>query len=721
MATVVFTAIGAAVGGPIGAAIGAVVGSQVDAELFRGSDRQGPRLKDLTITSSAYGAAIPRHFGKMRVGGAVIWATDLVEHASTTSTGKGKPALTSYSYSSSFAVALASRPILGVGRIWADGQLLRGASGDLKVGGSLRVYLGGDDQQPDPLIASAEGIDTCPAYRGTAYVVFEDLQLASYGNRIPSLNFEIFCDEGDLSLSQAIVDVVDGVDADVPLAGVLGFSCEGPLTSVLAQFNAVYPMTSDANGTELTISRFRLQDAPIALGEAAVASDQADFGGQVGFARKLAPPPQSLPGIIRYYDYDADYQPCSQRAPGKSTLGRPQAIELPATLQSGTAFQLIAKSARSSGWSRDTLAWRGADLDQSVGPGSIVTISQMPGHWRVNEWEWRTAGVEMMLERVAPECDATMATTAAGQAKLASDIVVTPTLLLAFEAPMADTTSSPAIYAAPSSTGPGWTGAALFVDSGDGQLEPISSTGRTRSVIGKCLTTLAAGPIAVIDRANRLTVQLAGDDMALDNASPRELAMGANRVLVGAEIIQFARAVALGGRTWELSGLLRARAGTEAAITSHIGNEDFILLNEAPVAIDYNKIPDGPLVRLAALGLKDATAVEASFACRGIATRPLAPVHARAVSLGDMVNLSWARRARGAWRWPPNVEVPMQEEAEAYLIGLGPIDSPTQTWLANENSLSISALSIAATSSSQPLWVRQIGTHSMSDATSFSF
>src|SRR5690606_3609878 len=31
-----------------------------------------------------------------------------------------------------------------------------------------------------------------PAYRGTAYVVIEDLDLGPFGNRIPQFNFEVF-------------------------------------------------------------------------------------------------------------------------------------------------------------------------------------------------------------------------------------------------------------------------------------------------------------------------------------------------------------------------------------------------------------------------------------------------------------------------------------------------------------------------------------------------
>jgi hypothetical protein len=44
---------------------------------------------------------------------------------------------------------------------------------------------------PDPLIVAKEGADEAPAYRGLAYLVFENFPLADYGNRIPQLSFEI--------------------------------------------------------------------------------------------------------------------------------------------------------------------------------------------------------------------------------------------------------------------------------------------------------------------------------------------------------------------------------------------------------------------------------------------------------------------------------------------------------------------------------------------------
>ena len=75
MATLVFSAIGTLVGGPLGGAVGALVGRQIDSAIIGSPNREGPRLKELTATTSSYGSAIPRHFGRMRVPGSIIWST----------------------------------------------------------------------------------------------------------------------------------------------------------------------------------------------------------------------------------------------------------------------------------------------------------------------------------------------------------------------------------------------------------------------------------------------------------------------------------------------------------------------------------------------------------------------------------------------------------------------------------------------------------------------
>jgi hypothetical protein len=177
-------------GAVIGRAIGATIGQAIDARLFgAGSEAvEVGRLDRLRVMSSGLGGALPMVWGKVRVGGQVIWTSPYTEYASTSGGGgKGAPSprVTSYSYGVSLAVALCEGEILGIGRVWADGTEV-----DLSTL-TMRVYPGSESQLPDAKIAAVEGADQTPAYRGTAYVVFEDLALAEYGNRVPQFTFEV--------------------------------------------------------------------------------------------------------------------------------------------------------------------------------------------------------------------------------------------------------------------------------------------------------------------------------------------------------------------------------------------------------------------------------------------------------------------------------------------------------------------------------------------------
>ena len=54
---------------------------------------------------------------------------------------------------------------------------------------TYRLYTGSETQSPDSLIEAKEGAGLAPAYRGLAYIVFERLPLADFGNR----SFPFFC------------------------------------------------------------------------------------------------------------------------------------------------------------------------------------------------------------------------------------------------------------------------------------------------------------------------------------------------------------------------------------------------------------------------------------------------------------------------------------------------------------------------------------------------
>ncbi|GAA0548044.1 hypothetical protein FHS83_000944 [Rhizomicrobium palustre] len=173
-------------GAQIGGALGSLAGSAIDSALMPSIKRQGPRLSDISLQASREGAPIPRVYGRMRLAGQILWASRFKE-AVNQSGGKGRSVeTTTYSYSVSFAVGLCEGVVTRIGRIWADGNLIDPSQY------TLRFYPGDETQTADPAIEEIEGAGNSPAYRGLCYVVFEDMPLAAFGNRIPQLQFEIF-------------------------------------------------------------------------------------------------------------------------------------------------------------------------------------------------------------------------------------------------------------------------------------------------------------------------------------------------------------------------------------------------------------------------------------------------------------------------------------------------------------------------------------------------
>src|SRR5689334_9138136 len=168
-------------GQALGRALGSLAGSWVDAN-FLSPPVEGPRVREFHLTESREGASVPVVYGRMRVGSQLIWAAQFKERREIEG-GKGGPRVADYSYSLSFAVALCEGEIARLSRCWANDEPF-----DLsKV--TWRLYKGTEDQAPDPLIEAIEG--EAPAYRGTAYLVFEDLPVDQFGARMPQLSFEV--------------------------------------------------------------------------------------------------------------------------------------------------------------------------------------------------------------------------------------------------------------------------------------------------------------------------------------------------------------------------------------------------------------------------------------------------------------------------------------------------------------------------------------------------
>lgn len=211
--SVVGAAVGFIYGGPVGAQWGFALGGLAGSYAFptKLPTIKGPKLDDLSVTVSGIGVPVPIVYGAFRISGNIIWSTDLLETTVTEKHGKGGPSQKTQvtTYSANFAVGLCEGPITGVRRIWAGGKLIYDRREQLpdetteqftnriaaanSFDNTATLYLGTEDQLADPLMESYEGLGNVPGYRGLAYYVFEEFQLADYGNSVMStaLSFEV--------------------------------------------------------------------------------------------------------------------------------------------------------------------------------------------------------------------------------------------------------------------------------------------------------------------------------------------------------------------------------------------------------------------------------------------------------------------------------------------------------------------------------------------------
>ncbi len=223
MASQVLGVAGAVIGGVFGVPqLGYMVGSALGAMLFPPPGQDGPRIGDLAVQKSTYGTMIPIVWGRYRLAGNVIWSTQLIEHAHEQDSGSGGGGSTSYTYTCSFAV-LVCKGVHGIRRIWADSKLVYDATDAINPvrfkATSYAIYTGTEDQLADPTIEADKGVGYVPGYRGLVYMVFTDLELAKFGNRIPNFSFE--------TSDVTVVDTTDTISFNVIGDALEGATSEG--------------------------------------------------------------------------------------------------------------------------------------------------------------------------------------------------------------------------------------------------------------------------------------------------------------------------------------------------------------------------------------------------------------------------------------------------------------------------------------------------------------
>lgn len=695
MATVVLTVVGTAIGGPIGGMIGGLIGQRVDQAIFGGTASrtiEGRRLKDLTVQTSAYGEPIPRIYGTLRLPGNVVWSTGLKEtrNENTEGGGKGSQKVTTvtYSYSASFAVALSGRKISDVGRIWADGKLLRNRSGVLATGGSIRIYSGTSFQQADPMIEALEGQNAATALRDLAYVVFEDLELAEYANRIPNLTFEVIADTGgDIALSAIISDIcnLSGITAyDVSDLNqmVRGYVISGPTKSrsvieelaqiyhfdVVEQENSLLFRTLDRTSQATIAPDDLIQPAGKSSG------NKSGTGNKITLSRRQD---MDLPREIglSFIDPDRDYQTGHQRA---------RRLNVASDIVQQRAYPLVISSdkAKSASEIQLDLAWYGRETVSfalppkyaDLIPGDIVTLTlgDELQDFLLQETENGGQGISCLAVKFSKSLLDRNSFADSGPVpnQEVEDLAASQFFPLDMPTITGENVTSPLLFWAVGAGTGKWPGSGLFISRDNDQTYSQLDFSAIDVISGTVENILPDGPTAYWDQGNDLLIRLDNPDHTLSGETSEAVLKGANIAWIGGEIIQFQKAVLEPDGRFRLSGLLRGRRATERYVAGHGTSETFILLSSATVntaTLNFSDIGQPLFFKTVTAGgqVEDATPHAHSFTAEVL--KPFSPVHARGIrDAAGTLTLTWIRRSRVGGDWIDYADVPLGELYEKY-------------------------------------------------------
>jgi hypothetical protein len=509
--------------------------------------------------------------------------------------------------------------------------------------------------------------------------VFENLQLASFGNRIPFMTFEVLADGATPTVASILNDASDGRIVANEGEAVIGFAAYGgsiaraldPLVSMFgiplfddgsalvtrsaATFVEVTELGSSADGTAPSHQRERLSS-------------------------------DSAPATLRltYYDPSRDYQAGHVSASAGEPLGTDVQEDLPVVLAADQAKSIAQRIIAREWGGLERLTLRLPPRRIGLEPGTVISSLAAPGAWVIEK-----ATIDGFVTVVELRRDSRPSVAVAGdggRAVAAVDVVEAPASLAVLDIP--DVTGSgarsPVVAIAASSSSIGWRRRTLKI-RGPG-LSIAAQSARRKSILGHAINVLAAGAPELIDEINAVDVQLIDSDQWLTSCEDVALSNGANQAVLGSEIVQFGVATALGNGRFRLSRLLRGRAGTEWAKSSPAVNETFCMLDADRLALV--EVPVA--ARGATLTVKDDRGSSGQSRFNAEALRPFAPAFLKAaMGPAGVLEISWIRRSRSGLAWLDDVDVPLAESAEQYRVVI------TGTGGVAEFTTSLQALTVA--------------------------
>jgi hypothetical protein len=171
------------------------------------------------------------------------------------------------------------------------------------------------------------------------------------------------------------------------------------------------------------------------------------------------------------------------------------------------------------------------------------------------------------------------------------------------------------------------------------------------SIMGRAQTVLARGPLGRWDRINTVRVKL-NNAFTLSSKTEQEVYSGANRAMLGEELIAFKTATLVSTGVYDLSMLLRGLRGTEKEVGGHFAGDRFIVIDSdiGFFALDLSAVGQTRYTKAVSVGAEPADVAAKAYAFSNTIQRPFPPHVYSTRRYEDLtsqrIELKWHDRSR---------------------------------------------------------------------------
>jgi hypothetical protein len=569
---------------------------------------------------------------------------------------------------------------------------------------SMNTHLGTSAQTADSIISGEES--NTPGFRGTAYIVIENLRLDLYGGGIPT--FSALIEEDATKTGQEFLEDIrdlaglsggefDASDYSAEVFRGIGFSGLNRPKDILGAFAVAYNANIRESGGAIVIEKRSSADT-ITIPAADIGANAALSESNPRLASFSDAGDTDLPKEVNVYHLSPtlDYQQgVAKERLLDSFVSRVETINLPFVLTDDEARDVAQRILWVTRSERIEIVFFVGLKYIEIEPGDQATITIESETYTVRV-EKVLIGKNGVIEVRSVVEDSETATQDSTTDSLSSFVTTTPPMAQALEVKILDIPAvfeadvlDPVLYFAVYTLDThGFMGAFVY-ESSDETNWKLKFVTAQDNVIGEADTVLATVTDTTIwDETNTVDVTVF-DGSLQSTTEARVVEDRENMALLGTEIIYFKTATVIGTNEYRLSGLIRGARNTEDQVGTHATDEVFVLLN-SNIQDDVGVIPmtfsDAGRPRYFNVVGVNSTAGEGETydITPNIASlRPFSPIDVIGLRDGsNNLTIEWTRRSRSFGAELNDGGTPLVDDLELYDVEIldGPAGSVLRTF-----------------------------------------